>query len=193
MQTVLDDTNINWDALRDLERIVALKKGTRLAVHWRDALIHRYATPGRFRNGGDRRSAKWRASRFHHQALVACVEDRVRQAAPDVPDSTLVGDCLRTVQERWRPSEERESGVIEQAVQVVVTAMRRSGGDGVMYTRTEITTLRTFEQTEIVQCPTTSPMETLQEQPPVPGVEGFNLQDLRRGLSELFPRHGKVP
>ena len=171
-----DDLDIPWDDIQRIEQEDA-DQWKKIAKNWKYKVIQRYLTPNRFKNGGDRRSAQWKAKRIQHRALVACVEDRVLQATPDVPESSLVEDCLRTVQQRWRPLEAATgASIVQQTVRVVVTATRRCGQrDGCKYTREEITALRTFEQTEIVE-------RSVPEEPqvdPFGGMGSFNLHELR--------------
>ena len=174
LERITKDQSINWRLLHQAEQENAVAQGVDVPTHWKRELIKRFTPPGRFKNGGDRRSSQWRAKRAHHQALIACVEERVLQAAPDVTEASLVEECLRTVQRRWRPVQESTGIIVERTVQVVVTATRRGGQGESKYTAREITTLRSFERTEIVDTRSTT------EDPQPEFLASFSLPDLKQ-------------
>lgn len=84
VNTLSADISINWDHIRENE-----KTGTNwstIAQHWKPVLIQKLCTPGRFKVGGDRKSAAVRGAK--QLAVVAYAETLALQRPLAEDDTT---------------------------------------------------------------------------------------------------------
>jgi hypothetical protein len=146
--------------------------------NWRRKTINELSTPGRFGNGGDRKSVAYRGRQ--QQAILEHVHQQVEASPEDMKTDDIAAICVNSIGARWRPTTPNGVIIIHRVVQTMVQRFR---GESVSDDGNEVN--RSFENIvieDVVVEPECfrSPPKTHWEQPsPSLSTANVTLNDLK--------------
>ncbi len=115
-QKLKNDDNVDWNAIRINEKKNPVN-WTSMGKNWKQRVIARLTTPGRFQQGGIRQSPNVQGPR--QQAIVAYVEREATTAALTEDDDAVADRCLDGVEHRWKTANPTGTTVVRSLVRTL--------------------------------------------------------------------------